>query len=70
MPQVRLVQVPIGCPPDDAVQQLHLLQVRRVSAEAPFDFAHELLVHLPLHDVQVGIVARGGEAAPVHDAPH
>eukprot|EP00969_Alexandrium_andersonii_P066174 2918764-Alexandrium_andersonii.AAC.1 len=50
--------------------RLRLLQVRRASAEAPFNFADELLVHQPLHDVQVDIVAREGEVAPVLDAPH
>eukprot|EP00969_Alexandrium_andersonii_P113020 4995596-Alexandrium_andersonii.AAC.1 len=69
MARVRLVQDALRRPPDDAVQQLHFLQVLRVPAEAPFDLAHELLVHEVLHDAQVRVVPGEGEIAPVHDVP-
>eukprot|EP00969_Alexandrium_andersonii_P252680 11167302-Alexandrium_andersonii.AAC.1 len=45
MAWVRLVQGALGRPPDDAVQQLRLLQVLRAPAEASLDLARELLVH-------------------------
>eukprot|EP00969_Alexandrium_andersonii_P226768 10014272-Alexandrium_andersonii.AAC.1 len=69
MARIRLVQEALGRPPDDAVQQLHLLQVLRASAEATLDFAHELLVHEVLDEVRVHAVAGEGEVAPVRDAP-
>eukprot|EP00969_Alexandrium_andersonii_P370688 15477853-Alexandrium_andersonii.AAC.1 len=69
MARVRLIQEPVWRPPNDAVQPLHPPQVRRASAQAHLEFAHELLVRLLLHDVEVGIVAREGEVVPVHDAP-
>eukprot|EP00969_Alexandrium_andersonii_P240425 10614219-Alexandrium_andersonii.AAC.1 len=63
MARVRLVQGPVWRPPDDAVQQLHLLQVLRASTAAPLYFTHTLLAQQLLHDVQVGVVP--GEGAVV-----
>eukprot|EP00969_Alexandrium_andersonii_P257612 11390054-Alexandrium_andersonii.AAC.1 len=69
MARVRLIQEPAWRPSDDAAQQLHFLQVRRASPEAPLYFAPELLAHQLFHDAQVRIVASKGKVAPVHDAP-
>eukprot|EP00969_Alexandrium_andersonii_P238984 10549241-Alexandrium_andersonii.AAC.1 len=70
MPRARLVQEPVGRPPDDAVQQLRFLQVRRASAEPPLNLAHELVVHERLRDVKVRVVPREGEVVAMRDAPH
>eukprot|EP00969_Alexandrium_andersonii_P098511 4347486-Alexandrium_andersonii.AAC.1 len=57
MAGVCLVQAPLRCPTDDAVQQLDFLQVSLATPQAPLDFAHELLVHECFYHVKVGIAA-------------
>eukprot|EP00975_Prorocentrum_lima_P036626 7702087-Prorocentrum_lima.AAC.1 len=65
MPWVRLVEETIRRPPNDAVQQLHLLQVGGTAAQATFNLAQELVTHERLHCVKVDIVACEGEVIPM-----
>eukprot|EP00969_Alexandrium_andersonii_P328503 14515945-Alexandrium_andersonii.AAC.1 len=69
MAGVRLVQEPLRCPADDAVQRLYLLQAPPATPEAPLDLAHELLIHELFYHVEVGLTSGKCEVVSVHDAP-
>eukprot|EP00969_Alexandrium_andersonii_P165214 7302115-Alexandrium_andersonii.AAC.1 len=56
-------------PPNDTVQQLHLAQIPRTTAETPLDLTEELLLHGLLDDVQVRIVAGEGESSRLREPP-
>eukprot|EP00969_Alexandrium_andersonii_P030039 1310096-Alexandrium_andersonii.AAC.1 len=57
MALVRFVLQPRWCPPDNAVQQAHLLQVAGVAAQPPLNCAEEVLGHHLLGPIEARVAA-------------